>query len=29
VLEKMAQEQSISRIKVSASSKGQFKYTVK
>ena len=29
VLEKMAQEQSISRIIVSASSKGQFKYTVK
>jgi type VI secretion system protein VasG len=29
VLEKMAQEQSISRIKVSANSKGQFKYTVK
>jgi type VI secretion system protein VasG len=29
VLEKMAQEQTISRIKVGASSKGQFKYTVK
>ncbi|MYM66369.1 type VI secretion system ATPase TssH [Pseudoduganella sp. FT55W] len=29
VLEKMAQEQSISRIKVNANSKGQFKYTVK
>jgi type VI secretion system protein VasG len=29
VLEKMAQEQAISRIKVGTGSKGQFKYTVK
>ncbi|NVM74838.1 type VI secretion system protein VasG [Duganella sp. SG902] len=29
VLEKMAQEQAISRIKVSASGKGQFKYIIK
>ncbi|MTV39609.1 type VI secretion system ATPase TssH [Duganella radicis] len=29
VLEKMAQEQGVSRIKVSANSKGQFKYIVK